>query len=82
MGLDLEPLDGMIMATWDEVDDEIGIHHYKVIVTAAGGFSLTMGSGSADTEYTIEEPGEWDRVHGEGGGGRPDPRYQFGGRGR
>ena len=52
-GLELEALDGMIMAMWDEPEDDIGIHHYKVIVTADGGFSLTMGSGSADTEYTI-----------------------------
>ena len=45
--------DGMIMAMWDEPDDDIGIHHYKVNVTGADGFDLTMGTGSADTEFAI-----------------------------
>jgi hypothetical protein len=52
-GLELEEGDGMIMAMWTEPDDDIGIHHYKVNVTADGGFDLTMGTGSADTEFTI-----------------------------
>ena len=53
--LRLDPGDGMIEAQWDAVSDPsgIGIHHYKVMVTAAGGFSLSMGTGSDDNEYTI-----------------------------
>ena len=54
MDLELEAGDESIMAMWDEVEDDIGIHHYKVNVTAAGGFSLEMGTGSDANEYMIE----------------------------
>lgn len=53
MDLRLEAGDGMIMAMWDAVSDTIGIHHYKVKVTSGGGFSLTVGTGSSDPDYTI-----------------------------
>ena len=53
MDLRLTGGDGMIMAEWDAVSDPIGIHHYKVTTTAAGGFSITQGTGSNDTMFSI-----------------------------
>ena len=51
--LELDPGDGMLTATWEEVDDPIGIHHYKVMTTGPDGYSLTQGTGSDVTEFTI-----------------------------
>lgn len=53
MDLRLTEGDGMIMAEWDPVSDPIGIHHYKVTTTAAGGFSLIMGTDGNVTMHTV-----------------------------